>query len=482
MLDLRCLNQVRIISARRDSRMGQDHYAEDADDKNPKRRKSEHFAQESEENVVKTFMKNKATYSSSRPSALPDNRSHEASLDDGRWERHHRPPGTSTSELPMRLPKSGGFVWTAGDGKSTQGSTRQLTASESVSLREEMLPVGQASTSIPLNGEGRVVNGSQLHLQQPGSVLSNGFSHNNDANNAKCGPSELTADARFNESTGVFPGYNPLNSNFSQDAPLGPGIHKDKYKLVEFGPGVGVRNLDLFTSNRHHESGSAIPSAKSSISGFSSDYRPHDGKNATHPDEDKVHLRSNGFDFSANGVPYHVPLSAFPVGSTAMTTGGFGYLSRAYGLSLDNIEEVDLVLASGRVVTLNRSSAQSSDPDERDLWWAVRGAAPCFGVVARIVAKAYPVPKVYAGNLIYPFNPATAPSLIRHWRDCLKGTGESTPRELYSNLILTAGPPDETAERHVIVIQVCYLGTSASDEIGPSFVQAMGSWSGSGCF
>lgn len=159
-----------------------------------------------------------------------------------------------------------------------------------------------------------------------------------------------------------------------------------------------------------------------------------------------------------------------------MTTGGFGYLSRAYGLSLDNVVEVELVLADGRVMILNESS-KSASAEEADLWWAVRGAAPCFGVVTRLVAKAYPVPTVYAGNLIFPFNPVTAPSLLRHWRDCLKGMGDSIPRELYSNFILTAGPYSGAREQ-VIVIQVSYLGTSASDEIGNSFVQAISSWTG----
>lgn len=107
-----------------------------------------------------------------------------------------------------------------------------------------------------------------------------------------------------------------------------------------------------------------------------------------------------------------------------------------------------------------------------DLWWAVRGAAPCFGVVTRIVAKAYPVPSVYAGNLIYPMNPITAPSLVRHWRDCLKGNGGSLPRELYSNLIFTAGPAQSS---DVIVIQVSFLGTRAD---GEAFVQALSSWTG----
>jgi hypothetical protein len=160
-----------------------------------------------------------------------------------------------------------------------------------------------------------------------------------------------------------------------------------------------------------------------------------------------------------------------------VTTGGFGYLSRAYGLSLDNLVELDIVLADGRLVTLNAATARGDDKELAELWWAVRGAAPCFGVVTRMIVKAYAVPRVYAGNLIYPFNPATAPSLIRHWRDCLKGTGEQIPQALYSNLILTAGPPGNTAE-NVIVIQVCYLGTASSEGAGHSFVQAINSWTG----
>ena len=35
-----------------------------------------------------------------------------------------------------------------------------------------------------------------------------------------------------------------------------------------------------------------------------------------------------------------------------------------------------------------------------DLWWAIRGAGPVFGVVTRYKARAYPVPVVFAGNLL----------------------------------------------------------------------------------
>src|SRR5579872_655070 len=49
------------------------------------------------------------------------------------------------------------------------------------------------------------------------------------------------------------------------------------------------------------------------------------------------------------------------------------------------------------------------------------------------------------------FHKATAPSLIKHFRDCIKGA----PRELYANVILTAGPANKDS---LVVIQMCYVG------------------------
>lgn len=101
----------------------------------------------------------------------------------------------------------------------------------------------------------------------------------------------------------------------------------------------------------------------------------------------------------------------------------------------------------------------------------------------------------FLSSLCSPFNPITAPSLIKHWRDCLKGA----PRQLYANLILTAGPdpskhvrcPDldllslgtpgnVCADRaiglaQVIIIQLCYVGDRTG---GEPFVQAISSWEG----
>lgn len=167
--------------------------------------------------------------------------------------------------------------------------------------------------------------------------------------------------------------------------------------------------------------------------------------------------------FSLSGgcgaVPYYVPFAAHPVGSAVMLLGGFGFLGRLHGLSVDNLVEAEVVLADGRIVI-------ASEKEHPDLWWALRGAGSAFGIVTRYKALAYPVPVVFAGNLIYRFHRATAPSLIRHFRDCVKGA----PRELYANVLLTAGPAGQDS---LVVIQMCYIGPKIK---GNEFLQAISSW------
>ena len=66
------------------------------------------------------------------------------------------------------------------------------------------------------------------------------------------------------------------------------------------------------------------------------------------------------------------------------------------------------------------------------------------------------------------FYQSTAPSLIKHFRDCVK----QAPRELYANVILTAGPANEDS---LVVIQMCYIGPK---EKGLEYLQAISSWDG----
>jgi hypothetical protein len=69
------------------------------------------------------------------------------------------------------------------------------------------------------------------------------------------------------------------------------------------------------------------------------------------------------------------------------------------------------------------------------------------------------------------FNRSTAPSLIKHFRDCVKGA----PRELYANVLLTAGPAGQDS---LVVIQICFVGPRGQ---GQEFLSAFLSWSGEQC-
>ncbi|KAI8960488.1 FAD-binding domain-containing protein [Daldinia sp. FL1419] len=65
--------------------------------------------------------------------------------------------------------------------------------------------------------------------------------------------------------------------------------------------------------------------------------------------------------------------------------GGYGNLMGFYGFSVDSYLSLNVVLANGSLVTIG--------PEQEDLWWALRGAGPNFGVVTSVVSKATPLPK-----------------------------------------------------------------------------------------
>lgn len=80
-----------------------------------------------------------------------------------------------------------------------------------------------------------------------------------------------------------------------------------------------------------------------------------------------------------------------------------------YGLSVDVLVEVEMVLADGSIVYVSQEENKGGYFELSgvnlnlwviDLWWAMRGAGTAFGIATRIIAKAFPVPPVYAGSLV----------------------------------------------------------------------------------
>ena len=90
--------------------------------------------------------------------------------------------------------------------------------------------------------------------------------------------------------------------------------------------------------------------------------------------------------------------------------GGIGWLMSKYGLALDNLVSVDLVLADGRVVT-------ASNNDNADLFWAVRGGGGNFGVATSFEYGLHPVgPTITGGIVAHPIDHAR--DALRFFRDC----------------------------------------------------------------
>ena len=88
--------------------------------------------------------------------------------------------------------------------------------------------------------------------------------------------------------------------------------------------------------------------------------------------------------------------------------GGIGHLTRAYGLAIDNLLEVDIVLADGRFVTAN-------EKENADLFWAVRGGGGNFGVVTSFLFRLHAVSTVVAGPTFWPIE--QTPQVMAAYQD-----------------------------------------------------------------
>src|SRR5512134_458475 len=88
--------------------------------------------------------------------------------------------------------------------------------------------------------------------------------------------------------------------------------------------------------------------------------------------------------------------------------GGFGWLSRSFGHSIDNLISADVVTARGELV-------RASQEENADLFWGLRGGGGNLGVVTSFTFRLHPVgPEVLGGLIVYPFD--RAPDLLKAYR------------------------------------------------------------------
>ncbi|MEO8612670.1 MAG: FAD-binding oxidoreductase [Chloroflexota bacterium] len=122
--------------------------------------------------------------------------------------------------------------------------------------------------------------------------------------------------------------------------------------------------------------------------------------------------------------------------------GGIGHLARTCGLSLDNLLEVDMVLADGRFVTANAK-------ENADLFWAVRGGGGNFGVVTSFVFKLHPISTVYGGPMLWHMDKAA--EVLRWYRDYIV----NAPEEMNGWFAFLTVPPGAPFPENLHLNKMC---------------------------
>lgn len=140
--------------------------------------------------------------------------------------------------------------------------------------------------------------------------------------------------------------------------------------------------------------------------------------------------------------------------------GGAGYLTRKYGLTLDNVISAEVVISGATKV---RASAS----EHPDLFWAIRGGGGNFGIVTELELALHNVgPTVLSGQVIYPFDDAR--TLLRSFRDFMA----TAPNELQCYPFCFRVPPidlfpEETHGQPVLDFVIYHEDPEALDVVAP---------------
>jgi hypothetical protein len=148
-------------------------------------------------------------------------------------------------------------------------------------------------------------------------------------------------------------------------------------------------------------------------------------------------------------------LSSTGVGGLTLG-GGIGYLSRKYGLTIDSLLGVDIVLADGRFVT-------ASADENADLFWAVRGGGGNFGVVTSFLFQGRPVHTVYGGPMFWPLEMGA--ELLSFWQDFILDASDDMNGWFGFATVPPAPPfPEAYHLQKMCVIVWCYTGALETAE------------------
>jgi FAD/FMN-containing dehydrogenase len=147
--------------------------------------------------------------------------------------------------------------------------------------------------------------------------------------------------------------------------------------------------------------------------------------------------------------------------------GGFGWTTRKFGLTIDNLISADVVTADGQLV-------RASEKENPDLFWALRGGGGNFGVVTSFEFRLHPLgPEVLSGLLVHPLDEAA--KLLPEFRRLAR----EAPDELTTWAVMRKAPPlpflpTEWHGKEVLIFAACYAGDMAEGEKATRALRLLG--------
>ncbi len=147
--------------------------------------------------------------------------------------------------------------------------------------------------------------------------------------------------------------------------------------------------------------------------------------------------------------------------------GGFGWITRKFGLTIDNLVSADVVTANGELV-------RASQTQNSDLFWALRGGGGNFGIVTAFEFQLHDIgPQVLSGLVVHPI--ADARAVLEQYRQAL----ETAPDELTCWVVMRQAPPlpflpQEWHGKEILVLAMCWCGDLDAGEKATQRLRSIG--------
>jgi FAD/FMN-containing dehydrogenase len=175
------------------------------------------------------------------------------------------------------------------------------------------------------------------------------------------------------------------------------------------------------------------------------------------------------FDKEAQSFALATPLGINSTTGVAGLTlgGGFGWTTRKFGLTIDNLISADVVTADAKLV-------RARDKENPDLFWALRGGGGNFGIVTSFEFKLHALgPQVLSGLIVHPLDKAG--ELLPQFRRIAK----EAPDELTTWVVMRKAPPlpflpAEWHGKEVLIFAVCYSGDMREGEKATRALRSLG--------